>query len=79
VDHGQIDGPPGVQELDNGGEHALMAPADVSGRELTIHLHLAYGQIKIERAACPGGAVVPTAGESTLSWKGSSNVAAACN
>ena len=78
VDHGRIDGPLGVDALDQGGEHVLMTP-DAAGRPtLSVHVHLDYGQIQIERAVCAGDRV-PGVGESTMSWKGNSNAAAACN
>lgn len=78
VEHGEIDGPVGVQTLDDGGEHVSMTPADTGQPTITIHAHLEFGQIQIERAACPG-AGTPVAGESTRPWKGDTNAAAACN
>jgi phage shock protein PspC (stress-responsive transcriptional regulator) len=78
VDHGSVDGPATVQSLDEGGERARMRP-DPAGRPvITVHLHVAYGDIRIERVVCPGAApVVP--GETTSIWnEGSSYVPPAC-
>jgi phage shock protein PspC (stress-responsive transcriptional regulator) len=78
VDHGEIDGAQGVQEIDNGGEQVLLAPPADGRPAMTVRIHLDYGQIQIERAACPG-AGLPLAGESTTLWRGDTHVAAACS
>ncbi len=78
VDHGEIDGALGQQDLDRGGEHVVMAPIADGRPTMTIHVHLRFGQIQIERATCPG-APFPAPGESINQWNGDSNVAAACN
>ncbi len=79
VDHGRIDGPMGVQDRDNGGQHVLMTPGTTGKPAMRIHVHLRYGEIEIDRAACPGTGALPAVGESTWNWNGDSNVAAACN
>jgi hypothetical protein len=78
VDHGDIKGAPTTQDRDNGGEHALLTPVADGRPEMTITVHLKYGEITIERAGCPGSRQ-PQAGESVKEWGGQTNVAAACN
>lgn len=79
VDHGSIEGPPEVQSLDQGGGHVVLAP-DPDGRPtVTLHLNVEYGNIRIQRAVCPGDGPA-AAGETTYIWReGSSYVPAACN
>ncbi len=81
VDHGSIDGAANVQDLDQGGEQVLMNPDPLGRPTLTLHLHMEYGDIRIERAVCPIDASTPAAvGESTLIWQRGFNYAApACN
>lgn len=78
VDHGEIDGAPIVQDLDNDGEHAFLNPSTAGRPAMTITVYLRFGQIQIERATCPGDGA-PLAGESTTPWKGDIDVASACN
>ncbi|MDX6298130.1 MAG: hypothetical protein QOI51_1987 [Nocardioidaceae bacterium] len=78
VDHGRIEGPPGVQDGSNGSEHVLMTPPAAGRPALSLSIHLRFGQIEIDRLACPGAAV-SAAGESTSIWKGGHDVAPACN
>lgn len=78
VDHGRIDGPVGVQDGNNGAEHVLMTPPADGRPALSLSIHLKFGQIEIDRLACPGAAVTAT-GESTLVWKGGPHVAPACH
>jgi phage shock protein PspC (stress-responsive transcriptional regulator) len=79
VDHGSIDGPPDVETLDQGGERVAMNPNPDGRPTITLHLHVAYGDIRIERALCRDAAPA-AAGETTYIWQeGNSYVAAACN
>jgi phage shock protein PspC (stress-responsive transcriptional regulator) len=78
VDHGEIEGPRLHQRLDNGGESAMMTPPDEGRPAMVVDVHVRFGQIEIERAACPG-AGNPAPGESIRLWNGGFHVPAACH
>lgn len=78
VDHGSIDGPLGVSDIDDGGQTVVMAPPADGRPTVSISVHLRFGQLLVQRVACPG-AEVSASGESTIYWKGNSNAATACN
>jgi phage shock protein PspC (stress-responsive transcriptional regulator) len=79
VDHGSIDGPTEVRSLDEGGERVLLNPDPAGRPTITLHLHVVYGDIRLERWACPGDG--PAAADETTSlWnEGNRYVPAACN
>lgn len=68
VEHGRIDGPPGVQDLDQGGQRVVLGPDPAGRPTVTLHLHVVYGDIRLERAVCPG-AGPPASDETTLAWQ----------
>lgn len=78
VDHGSIDGPRGVSDIDDGGQTVVMAPPADGRPTMDVSVHLRFGQILVQRVPCPG-ADVSAPGESTIYWKGNSDAAAACN
>ena len=78
VDHGAIEGPADVTELDEGGHSVLMSPLSAGRPAMTITVHLRFGALFVERVACPG-APAPVSGESRTLWKGDSDAAAACH
>lgn len=68
VEHGRIDGPPGVQDLDQGGQRVVLNPDPAGRPTITLHLHVVYGNIRLERAVCPGDG--PAAeDETTFVWQ----------
>lgn len=81
VDHGVVHGPAQVQNLANGEQRATMTPVDDADPNVTLHIHLGYGEIRIERVACPPNAFAtgPQAGQSTITWTGETNDPPACN
>jgi hypothetical protein len=78
VDHGTISGPQNVQQIDQGGEHVTLNPDSAGRPTIALHLHVVYGEVRIERAACRN-APNPTADESNWLWMGDSYAAAACH
>jgi phage shock protein PspC (stress-responsive transcriptional regulator) len=78
VEHGSVDGPAHVQDIGEGGEHVLLSPDPAGRPTVMLHLYVKYGEVRIERAACPL-AGPPAAQETRYLWTGDIYGAAACN
>ncbi len=79
ADHGNITGPSNANDIGQGGERVLMTPAADGRPTITLHLHVVYGEVRIERAACPEARLTPAKAKASWLWMGDTYVAAACN
>jgi phage shock protein PspC (stress-responsive transcriptional regulator)/FtsH-binding integral membrane protein len=76
VDHGDIHGLAGKEDLGQGEERVTAVPGS---HDLTVDIHLGLGQILVQRVDCPGSTVPADSPITSTTSAGGTDVPAACN
>jgi phage shock protein PspC (stress-responsive transcriptional regulator) len=76
VDHGDIQGLAGKEDLGQGEEQVTAVPGS---HDLTVDIHLGLGQILVQRIDCPGSTIPSDSPITSTTSAGGTDVPAACN